>query len=82
MPSDTSSGISTRALCTRRHGSVGEKRYGRQLLDWADGYAAQGWPSSTPWYLVRTLDDLVRHVTGLLISWAVCSGSSVSSVPT
>ena len=45
------------------HGSVGEKRYGLQLLDWADGYAAQGWPSSTPWYLVRTLDDLVRHTT-------------------
>lgn len=43
-------------------GPNGEDRFTQRLLDWSRAYEQQGWPDTTPWYLVRYFDDFVRQL--------------------
>lgn len=42
-------------------GQHGEETYTGRILEWAATYAGKGWPATTPWYLVRSLDHLLAE---------------------
>ena len=42
-------------------GASGETFYAERIIAWGRDYEAQCWPLNTPWYLIRSLDDLVNE---------------------